>query len=384
MSGCASSCSFPDGSRRGTERLKVFGDIAALRAHLKAPVATVGNFDGLHRGHRAIVDRVLERARATGANSLLITFDPHPLRVLAPERAPFMITTRRQKLALFEEAGLEYILVLPFTVELAEVTAERFVREHLSEGLGLKEVYVGANFNFGRGRAGTADLLVRLCADLGIRAEKVPECRYLGSPISSSRIRRAVAAGEVELARELLGRPLAIEGTVVHGDGRGAKLGFPTANLAPQNELIPQDGVYVTEAVVEREVHPAVTNIGSRPTFSEAQYAVETHLLGGHRNLYDQLMEVRFLARLRQELKFESPAALVEQSVRARLPARSNGLCYDAAPFSPAARRCQVAAAPELDACADSSPSKGSRVPARRRRSRCSRTTSRSKGSIMS
>jgi len=296
--------------------LKVFGDIAALRAHLKAPVATVGNFDGLHRGHRAIVDRVLERARATGASSLLITFDPHPLRVLAPERAPFMITTRRQKLALFEEAGLEYILVLPFTVELAEVTAERFVREHLSEGLGLKEVYVGANFNFGRGRAGTADLLVRLCADLGIRAEKVPECRYLGSPISSSRIRRAVAAGEVELARELLGRPLAIEGTVVHGDGRGAKLGFPTANLAPQNELIPQDGVYVTEAVVEREVHPAVTNIGSRPTFSEAQYAVETHLLGGHRNLYDQLMEVRFLARLRQELKFESPAALVEQVQR--------------------------------------------------------------------
>lgn len=293
--------------------MRVFSDIAALRAHLNAPVATVGNFDGLHRGHRAIVDRVLARARDSGGSALLVTFDPHPLKVLAPERAPLMITTRRQKLALFEEAGLDYILVLPFTMELAEVAAERFVKEHLAESLGLREVYVGANFNFGRGREGNADLLVRLCGELGIRAEKVPEFRYLGSPISSSRIRRAISAGEVELARELLARPFAVEGTVIHGEGRGAGLGFPTANLEPQNELVPQDGVYVTEAVVDSAVHPAVTNIGSRPTFAQARYAIETHLLAGHRDLYDRPLEVRFLARLRQELKFESAKALVEQ-----------------------------------------------------------------------
>jgi riboflavin kinase/FMN adenylyltransferase len=293
--------------------MKVFSDVPTLQAHLVKPVTTIGNFDGLHRGHRAIIDKVLARARSTGGSSLLITFDPHPLKVLAPERAPLMISTRRQKLALLEAAGLEFVLVLPFTVELAAVTAERFVRDTVAAGVGAREVYVGANFNFGRGRAGNADLLVRLCGDLGIRASKVPEVRYLGSPISSSRIRRALLAGEVELARELLGRPFAIAGTVIHGEGRGARLGFPTANIQPENDLVPQDGVYVTEALVERAVLPSVTNIGTRPTFEEARYAIETHVLDSPGQIYDRPLEVRFLARLRQELKFESPQALVEQ-----------------------------------------------------------------------
>ena len=293
--------------------MRIFDDIATLRAFLKAPVATVGNFDGLHRGHRAIVATVLERSRATGGSSLLVTFDPHPLKVLAPERAPLMLTTRTQKLALIEAAGIEFLLVLPFTVELAEVPAERFVKEHLAAGLGVREVYVGANFNFGRGREGNADLLVRLCGDLGIRAAQVGEVRCLDSPVSSSRIRRALQAGEVELARELLGRPYALQGTVVHGESRGASLGFPTANLQTENELVPRDGVYVTEAVVEGAVLSAVTNIGERPTFEGAAFAVETHLLDSPSDLYGRPLEVRFLARLRPELRFPSPQALVEQ-----------------------------------------------------------------------
>jgi riboflavin kinase/FMN adenylyltransferase len=293
--------------------VKVFSDIPTLRAHLVKPVVTIGNFDGLHRGHRAILDKVLSRARTTGGSSLLGTFDPHPLRILAPERAPLMITTRSQKLALLEAAGLEFVLILPFTAELAAVTAEIFVKEVIAAGLGAREVYVGANFNFGRGRAGNADLLVRLCGDLGLRAAKVPEVRYLGSPISSSRIRRAILAGEVELARELLGRPFAIAGTVIHGEGRGAGLGFPTANIRQDNELVPQDGVYVTEAVVDGAAFPSVTNIGSRPTFEGARFAIETYVLDSPGTIYDRPLEVRFLARLRQELKFESPQALVEQ-----------------------------------------------------------------------
>ncbi len=276
-------------------------------------VSTIGNFDGLHRGHRVILDRVLARARATGDTSLLITFDPHPLKVLAPERAPRMISTRRQQIALLDAAGIESVLVLPFTLDLAEVTAESFVKDHLARRLQVREVYVGGSFNFGRGRTGDADLLIKLCVDLGIRAEKVQEVRYLGSPVSSSRIRRAILAGEVELARELLGRPYGIEGTVVHGAGRGTDLGFPTANLMPQNELVPQDGVYVTEAQVGERSRPSVTNVGSRPTFGEGRLTVETHLLDDHRDLYDQLLEIRFLARLRKEVKFESPRALVEQ-----------------------------------------------------------------------
>ncbi|PYT10710.1 MAG: riboflavin biosynthesis protein RibF [Acidobacteria bacterium] len=293
--------------------MRVFDDIATVRAHLKAPVATVGNFDGLHRGHQAIVDTVLNRARETGGSSLVVTFDPHPLKVLAPERAPRMLTTRKQKLALIEAAGIEFLLILPFTIELAEVSAERFVREHLAEGLGVSEVYVGANFNFGRGRAGTADLLVSLCGELGIRAAQVGEVLYLDSPVSSSRIRRALQAGEVELARELLGRPYVLAGMVIHGESRGVALGFPTANLASENDLVPQDGVYVSEAVLDGAARPAVTNIGSRPTFEGAAYAIETHILDFPGDLYGRPMEVRLLARLRPELKFASPAALVEQ-----------------------------------------------------------------------
>jgi riboflavin kinase/FMN adenylyltransferase len=293
--------------------MRIFDDIPTLRAHLKTPVATVGNFDGLHRGHQAIVATVLDRSRATGGSSLLITFEPHPLKILAPERAPLMLTTRKQKLALIEAAGIEFLLVLPFTMELAEVAAEQFVNEHLAAGLGVREVYVGANFNFGRHRKGDAELLVRLCGDLGIRAAQVAEVRCLDSPVSSSRIRRALQAGEVELARELLGRPYAVQGTVIHGESRGASLGFPTANLATENELVPRDGVYVTEAILEGATRPAVTNIGGRPTFEGANFAVETHILDGGGDLYDRPLEVRFLTRLRLELRFASPQALVDQ-----------------------------------------------------------------------
>ncbi|HKB07201.1 MAG TPA: bifunctional riboflavin kinase/FAD synthetase [Candidatus Polarisedimenticolia bacterium] len=293
--------------------MRVFDDVDTLRIYLKRPVATIGNFDGMHLGHQAIVRTVLSRSRETGGSSLLITFDPHPLRVLAPERAPRMLTTRKQKHALIEAAGIDFLLILPFTMELAEVSAVDFIRRYLSEGLGVRDVYVGANFNFGRGRAGNAELLVGTCEELGIHAAQVPEVRYLDSPISSSRIRRAVQSGEVELARELLGRPYVIEGTVVHGESRGARLGFPTANLDSRSELLPQDGVYVTTAAVDETAHPGVTNIGSRPTFEGASYAVEMHLLDDSGDLYGRTMEVRFLARLRPELKFDSPQALVAQ-----------------------------------------------------------------------
>jgi riboflavin kinase/FMN adenylyltransferase len=276
-------------------------------------VATIGNFDGVHRGHQAILARVLERARAIGGTSLVITFDPHPLKVLAPERAPRTLATRRQKLAFIEAAGIDAVLILPFDRALAAVTAEAFVTGHLAAGLGAREAYVGEDFNFGRGREGTADMLVSLCARHGIDARKVPEVRFLGSPISSSRIRRALLAGEVELARELLGRPFAIEGVVAHGAGRGARLGIPTANMEPVNEMVPQDGVYVTQARVEGVAWPAVTNIGARPTFGAPSFAVETHVLDTGPDLYGKTIEIAFLARLRQELRFESPKALVDQ-----------------------------------------------------------------------
>ncbi len=286
---------------------------AALRPHLVEPVATIGNFDGVHRGHQAILARVRERAQALRGTSVAISFDPHPLKVLAPGRAPDLITTRRQKLALIEAAGIDAALILRFDTALAETGAEEFVETCLHGALALREVYVGANFNFGRGREGTADTLVALCAARGMTAGKVEEVRFLGSPVSSSRIRRAVRAGEVELAAELLGRPFAVEGTVAHGAGRGAGLGFPTANLKSGSELVPQDGVYVTRTLAGHTRLASVTNIGTRPTFADQEFAIETHLLDADLDLYGQPIEVSFLARLRQELRFPSIAALVEQ-----------------------------------------------------------------------
>jgi len=284
-----------------------------LRPRLSNPVATIGNFDGVHRGHQAIFARVLERAGALGGTSVAITFDPHPLKVLAPGRAPDLIATPRQKLAFIEAAGIDAVLNLRFDAALADTGAEEFVDAYLRDALALREVYVGANFNFGRGREGTADTLVALCAARGITAGKVGEVRFLGSPVSSSRIRRAVRAGEVELAAELLGRPFAVEGTVRHGAGRGAGLGFPTANLEARSELVPGDGVYVTRTRAGDSVLSSVTNIGSRPTFADQDFAVETHLLDAQLDLYDSEIEVSFLARLRQELRFASAQALVEQ-----------------------------------------------------------------------
>ncbi|HYV18288.1 MAG TPA: bifunctional riboflavin kinase/FAD synthetase [Verrucomicrobiae bacterium] len=286
---------------------------AALRPHLLQPVATIGNFDGVHRGHQAIFARVIERARALRGTSVAITFDPHPLKVLAPGRAPDLITTRRQKLALIETSGIDAVLVLRFDAALAETSAEEFVEKCLHGALALREVYVGANFNFGRGREGNADTLVALCAARGMTAGKVEEVRFLGSPVSSSRIRRAVRAGEVELAGELLGRPFAVEGEVAHGAGRGKGIGFPTANLKSRSELVPQDGVYVTRTIASDRTLASVTNIGTRPTFADQEFAIETHLLDADLDLYGQPIEVSFLARLRQELRFPSVDALVEQ-----------------------------------------------------------------------
>lgn len=284
-----------------------------LRERLPGAVATIGNFDGVHRGHQEILARVRRRAAAIGGPGVVVTFEPHPLQVLAPERAPRMIGTRDQKLRWFEEAGLDAVLMLRFDARLAAVGARDFVTGCLSRDLGARAVYVGANFNFGRGREGNAALLVRFCREVGIEAETVPEVLFLGSPISSSRIRRALQSGEVELARELLGRPFSLLGTVGPGAGRGAALGFPTANLSPDNDLLPQDGVYVTRAASDGRTWRSVTNIGSRPTFEGQDFAVETHLLDESVDLYGRRLEVAFLARLRPELRFDSPRALIEQ-----------------------------------------------------------------------
>jgi len=299
--------------------MRVIREADGERAAPRGAVATVGNYDGIHLGQRAVLERVVARARQLDRPALAITFEPHPLRVLAPERAPRRLTTDLQRLRLLEALGLDALCVLEFTPELASWPAERFVSELLAGRFALHELYVGSRFAFGRGRAGSLALLERLGAELGFRSFGVPEVEVRSEPVSATRIRSALAAGRVEDAAELLGRPYAVDGRVVEGDRRGRSLGFPTLNLATLNEILPADGVYVVEAEFpERgERAPGVANVGLRPTIGrDAAPVVEAHLLDFGRECYGEEVELRFLTRLREERRFPSLPALTEQIAR--------------------------------------------------------------------
>jgi riboflavin kinase/FMN adenylyltransferase len=280
----------------------------------------LGNFDGVHLGHQAVLDQVRTAARAGSARAVLVTFEPHPAEVLAPERRPRLLQTRRQKLAALEEAGVDAVLVLPFDLALAALSAEEFL-ERLCTALRVRSIHVGTGFRFGRGRQGDVALLRTIGARRGFSVEEVPPVERDGERVSSSRIREAVQAGGVELARRLLGRPYALEGRVVRGEGRGAALAFPTANLAVENELPPLRGVYVTETVALALRWPSVTNVGVRPTFGGSRLTVESHLIDYGGDLYGERVEARFLARLRDERRFADAASLADQIARDRAAA---------------------------------------------------------------
>jgi riboflavin kinase/FMN adenylyltransferase len=277
-------------------------------------VLTLGVFDGLHLGHQLIVSRVVERARATGAVPTVITFDPHPRAVLHPESAPPLLQTFDQKIEAFGVLGVEQAIVVRFTREFAQVPAEEFLRDVVYERLQAKEVYLGRGFAFGRGRGGDIDLLRRVSSELGFHADEVPEVRLRGQRISSSRIRELLAAGRVGLARRMLGRPYGVEGRVVRGHERGRTIGFPTANLRPDNRVIPRGGVYVTATLIEGVWRRSVTNVGVRPTFEkEAEPSVETFVMDWGGDLYGDVVRVRFLHRLRDERRFSSVEELKRQ-----------------------------------------------------------------------
>lgn len=279
-------------------------------------VATVGNFDGIHTGQRRILDLVIGRARETGLGSAVVTFEPHPLSVLRPEEAPPLLTTPTQKERLLEETGIGALVVLRFTPRFSRLPGRRFVRDFLVGKLAVREVYVGSSFSFGRDREGDLSLLQTTGDSFGFAAFGFEEVSLGGEPVSSTRIRAAVATGEVEEAARLLGRPYSLGGIVVRGDGRGRGLGWPTANLAVDNELLPADGVYVTRLHIPAlgESLPSVTNVGTRPTvYDEHPRLVESHVLDFDRDIYGERVELELLLRLRAERKFPSPEALRRQ-----------------------------------------------------------------------
>jgi len=278
------------------------------------PVLALGNFDGLHRGHAKIIDRVRRRAGERGGTPAAMTFDPHPPRVVRPDKAPPLLMTTEQRLEALGRAGMQGVAVVRFTHDMSLWDPEIFVRSVLVEWLRVVEVWVGANFLFGHDRAGTFSVLRTLGARYGFRAEKIDAVRYKDFVVSSTRVRRLVGEGRVDEAGALLGHHYFIDGVVVRGAARGRELGFPTANLQTANELLPPAGVYATTAAVNGIEHPSVTNIGMRPTFGDVSaIQVETHLLDGGRDLYDTRIRLSFVQRLRDERAFPDVDALRAQ-----------------------------------------------------------------------
>src|ERR1041385_2927833 len=264
------------------------------------PVLALGNFDGLHRGHRKILDRVCRVAGERGATSVVMTFDPHPPRVVRPDKAPALLMTKGQKLEAIAQAGVHGTAIVRFTPELSRWDPETFVRIVLADWLHVSEVWVGANFLFGHDRAGNFSLLRTLGAHYGFKAEKIDPVRYKDFVVSSTRIRRLVSEGRVDAAGALLGHHYFIDGTVVQGDRRGRTIGFPTANLCTENELLPPHGVYATTARIEGIVQASVTNVGIRPTVdSSGRVLVETHVLNRDVDLYGTRLRIGFVQRLR-------------------------------------------------------------------------------------
>jgi riboflavin kinase/FMN adenylyltransferase len=275
----------------------------------------VGTFDGVHLGHWSVLQEIARRAATTGRRSVLVTFDPHPLRIVRPEHAPPLLTTPLEKKEILAESGLEYAVFLSFTKELSKYEPRRFVEEVLIGRLGMEELVIGYDHGFGRDRSGDPATLVAIGMELGFTVDVVPPVSVAGKAVSSSRIREAITNADMREARVCLGRPYSIRGVVVRGEGRGRGLGFPTANLrvGDRDKLIPPQGIYAVRAAVRGAVHVGALHLGPRPTFKGSPPTIELHLLDFDEDIYGEEIRVDFVRYLREILPFSTVGALVDQ-----------------------------------------------------------------------
>jgi riboflavin kinase/FMN adenylyltransferase len=296
--------------------LKLFREVDALPPAVRGGAVTVGNFDGVHRGHAAIVERLREQARRVGGPAVVFTFDPHPVRLLRPDKAPPPLTWTDRKAHLLAELGVDAVIAYPTDEALLNLSAREFFDQILRGLLDARALVEGTNFCFGHDRTGTIDVLRDFAKAANVAIETVEPLTLAGDVVSSSRIRKLIAAGDVDQAKQLLTRPYRIRGLVRHGASRGAKLGFPTANVDAVDTLLPGPGVYAGRAIVLGNAWPAAINVGPNPTFGEQALKVEVHLLGFHGNLYGAPMEVDFEARLRDIQTFSGIDELKAQLQR--------------------------------------------------------------------
>ncbi|MBW1773204.1 MAG: bifunctional riboflavin kinase/FAD synthetase [Deltaproteobacteria bacterium] len=311
--------------------MNVIYDLNTLETTLERPVITIGNFDGVHRGHLALFEKVKERAHALHGRSVLMTFEPHPIRLMKPEKPIPLITPIRQKLELIGKAGIEYIFCVPFTREFAAITAKDFVLDILVGKIGVKEVVVGYDYTFGRQRKGNVEFLEEMGDKWGFRLHIIGPIHVDQALVSSTTIRGLVQDGRLSEAKALLGRDYQISGTVVRGQNRGRRLlGIPTANLNLIDELIPKRGVYAVTVDIDGKACNGVTNIGYNPTFGDSALTVETHLLDFSEDLLGKTIKVNFIQRLRDEVSFDSIQDLSDQIKRDIQQARALLEVYEA------------------------------------------------------
>ncbi len=299
---------------RGRSIMKIFNGIDDVSGEFQGSIATIGNFDGVHLGHQQIFRKIVREARENQCKSVVITFDPHPKSILHPEKRPFyLLTTLKEKLKLIESLEIDAVMLIPFSLEFSKTTAKDFVCNILWEQLRIRKIFIGHDYTFGKGKEGNEEFLARYGKHLGFQVDVTNAVKVGETIISSTRIRNAIQDGDVKTAGALLGRPYNLKGTVTGGYRRGAQLGFPTANLEPEKVLLPPEGVYAV--FVEREgiCFQGVLNIGFNPTFGGEKLTVELHILDFQSDIYGEEIEVFFIDRIREEVRFESPEALLQQ-----------------------------------------------------------------------
>lgn len=296
-------------------KMKIIKDLAEIQRDEKS-IITLGTFDGLHLGHQQIVDTVIQKSRQPGGRSFLLTFEPHPRKVIPGRNDIKLLSTLEEKIVILEQLGLENLFVINFTKEFSRQSPEEFVENYLVKGIGLREIVIGYDHHFGKGRDGNFELLRELGNKFNFSVTLVPEFNVEGETVSSTKIRNALLSGDVVKAGRMLGRPYSFKGKVVRGDGRGKKLGFPTANLSTENEdkLIPAKGIYAAECIIENEKHYGLLSLGSRPTFhKDGDIIPEFYIFDFDRDIYDEVMQVNLVERIRDEEKFNSVDELIIQ-----------------------------------------------------------------------
>jgi riboflavin kinase/FMN adenylyltransferase len=277
------------------------------------PVVALGNFDGVHLGHQAILKAAIQSARAANGSALALTFDPLPAKVLNPNRAPRLILTPEDKHELLRTFGVDGVIVLTFSLELSMLTPRDFVREYLHRSIGARAVVVGHSVSFGHARAGNAAVMRQLGQELGFETTVVGPVTRDGVEVSSTRVRQLIADGDMRTAANLLGRCHFLRGPVVHGRERGRTIGFPTANIRSRTESLPPDGVYATRLILDDGSYPSITNVGMRPTFAEPERTIEAHVFDFDSDIYDREVKLEIVERIRPERKFDSAQALAAQ-----------------------------------------------------------------------